>query len=95
MTAAVGLLPHDGAAAQADGDHIGHAEVGAHAADGHRHAGLPGEAVLDHAQVGGGTAHVDDDGVLQAAEVAGAPDGVGGAAGDGEDGVAPGVAPWS
>ena len=47
--------------------------------------------MLDHAQIGGGAPHVDDDGILQAAEIAGPPDGVGGAAGDGEDGVAPGV----
>ena len=41
------------------------------AADGRRHAGLPGEAALDDAEIGGGAAHIDDNGVLRAAEVAG------------------------
>ena len=88
---AVRLLPDDGAAAQADGHHVGHPEVGAHAADGGRHAGLSGEPILDDPQVGGGAAYVDDDGILQLAQVACPSDGVGGAAGDGQDGVAAGV----
>ena len=41
-----------------------------------------------HAQVGGGAAHVDDDGVVAARQVAGAADGVRRPARDGEDGIA-------
>ena len=39
----VGALADNGAAAQADGQDVRHAEVGAHAADGHSHAGFPGK----------------------------------------------------
>ena len=46
---------------------------------------------MNDAEIGGGAPHVDDDGVLQAAEIAGTPDGVGGAAGHGVDGRAAGV----
>ena len=81
------MLANDGAAAQADGNDVGHAEVGAHAADGHGNAALAREAGLQNAQVGGGAAHVNDDGVVHAAQVACAANGVRGAACDGENRV--------
>ena len=82
------MLADDGAAAQSDRIDVRHAEVGAHAADGHRHAGFAREARLDDAQVRGRPAHVDDDGVVQMAQIACAADGVRRTAGNGQDGVA-------
>ncbi len=54
----------DGAAADADGDDVGHAEVGLHLADFDGDAALAGEALGDRANVGGRAAHVDDDAVF-------------------------------
>lgn len=84
-------MPDDRAAAQADGNDIRHPEIGAHAADGDRYAGFPGEPVLNDAKVSGGAAHINDNGIADLAEVRGTSDGVGGAAGDGEDGIFTGV----
>ena len=85
------LLADDGAAPQADGDHVGHTEVGAHAANGDRHAGLSGKSVLDDAQIRGRAAHIDHDGVFHPDQICRPADGVCGAAGDGQDGIAPGI----
>ena len=75
----------DGAAAHGDGHDVRHAEVRADAADLHVLAGLAREAVDQHADVRGGAAHVDDDGVRPAGQVRGAAEAVRRAGADGEN----------
>ena len=82
------MLADDGAAAQTDRVDVRHAEIGTHAADGHRYTGFTRKARLNNAQIGGCPAHVDDDGIVQMAQVARAADGVCRAAGDGQNGIA-------
>ena len=62
---AVLVLADDGAAAQTDRVDVRHAEIGTHAADGHRYTGFTRKARLNNAQIGGCPAHVDDDGIVQ------------------------------
>jgi hypothetical protein len=73
-----------GAAAERDRDQVRHPEVGPDAADLDSVGGLAREAVDQHADVGGGAAHVGDQGIGRAGEEGGAADAVGGAAADRE-----------
>ena len=77
----------DAAAAKSNADYVGHSEVGADAGHLHRHRRFPGEPVDEGAAVGGRAAHVHDDAVADAGEEGGAPHAVGGAGGDGENGI--------
>ena len=85
------MQAHDRAAAEANRNNVRHAEVRAHAANLHGKHALAREAVRQNAQVGGGTAHVDDHSVFQARQKRRAANGVRGAARNGENRVAHGV----
>ena len=66
-TAAVGfaLVAHDGAAAEAHRDQVGHAEVGTHTADFDRSRGFTGEAVHKDADVSRRAADIDHEPIGQ------------------------------
>jgi hypothetical protein len=73
------------AAAESDAVDVGHAEIGAHAAHVHCRAGRAREALLQHADVAGGAADVDHDGVRLLREEGRAAHRVGRTRGHGED----------
>ena len=79
-----GPSTHERAAAEAEREHVGHAEVGAHAADFDRHRRLARKALVQRADVGRRAADVDDDRLRHAGEERGAADRVGRPAREGQ-----------
>jgi hypothetical protein len=81
---------HPAAAADADGQHVGHAEVGADAGHADLDGGLAGEAAGEHADVGGGAADVHDGARAQPGQHRRSAHRVGGPRGEGRHRVAAG-----
>jgi hypothetical protein len=55
----------DAAAAEADREDVGHAEIGAHAANFHGDGGLAWKTLLQRADIRGRTADIDNNGVMR------------------------------
>ena len=79
---ALPIRADEAAAAEADGQNIGHAEIGAHAADINHRIRLPGETATQHADIRSRSADIDHDGLIKAGEPASPAQGIGGAGGE-------------
>ena len=84
------LLGHHGAAAKRNRQHIGHPEQGADAANPDHVVGLAGKAGLQAADIAGGAANIQHNGVLDPRQEGGAAHAVGRTRGEAADRLVPG-----